>query len=66
MASAGLTGNETTPFTPKWTWSLGMQYDYHTANDSTLGFRVDGDYRSYDLRRDVQHPVEPDARPVHR
>ena len=46
VASAGLTGNETTPFTPKWTWSLGMQYDYHTANDSTLGFRLDGDYRS--------------------
>jgi iron complex outermembrane receptor protein len=46
VAAAGLTGNETTPFTPKWTWSLGMQYDYHTSADSVLGFRLDGDYRS--------------------
>jgi iron complex outermembrane receptor protein len=47
VVSAGLTGNETTPFTPKWTWSLGAQYDYHMDNDSTLGFRLDGDYRSH-------------------
>ncbi len=47
VASAGLTGNEVTPYTPKWTWSLGMQYDYHTAADSTLGFRLDGAYQSH-------------------
>ena len=46
VAPAGLTGNEVTPFTPKWTWSLGVQYDYHLANDSTLGARVDAAYQS--------------------
>ena len=34
------------PYTPKWTWSVGGQYDYMMANDSTLGIRLDGDYRS--------------------
>ncbi|MGZ3235330.1 MAG: TonB-dependent receptor [Croceibacterium sp.] len=47
VAPAGLTGNEVTPYTPKWTWSLGMQYDYHTSADSTLGFRLDGNYQSH-------------------
>ena len=46
VAAAGLTGNETTPYTPKWTWSLGAQYDYRTDNDSTFGIRVDANYQS--------------------
>ena len=46
VAGVGLTGDEVTPYTPKWTWSLGAQYDYRMANDSVLGFRLDGDYRS--------------------
>jgi iron complex outermembrane receptor protein len=46
VASAGLTGDEITPFTPKWSWSVGAQYDYRMDNDSTIGLRLDGDYRS--------------------
>ena len=30
----------------KWTWSLGAQYDYRMANDSTFGIRLDGAYQS--------------------
>jgi iron complex outermembrane receptor protein len=46
VAPAGLKGTEITPFTPKWSWSVGAQYDFRMNNDSVLGFRVDGDYRS--------------------
>jgi iron complex outermembrane receptor protein len=46
VAPAGLNGSETTPYTPKWTWSLGAQYDYRMANDSTFGIRLDGAYQS--------------------
>jgi len=46
VAPAGLTGKEITPYTPKWTWSLGAQYDYRMANDSDVGIRLDGSYQS--------------------
>jgi iron complex outermembrane receptor protein len=46
VAAAGLTGTETSPYTPKWTWSLGAQYDIRTPNDSDFGLRVDGSYQS--------------------
>lgn len=44
--TSGVPLSATTPFTPKWTWSLGAQYDYVMANDSTIGARVDGSYQS--------------------
>jgi iron complex outermembrane receptor protein len=47
VAGVGLTGNETTPFTPEWTWSLGLQYDYRFNSDSVMGFRLDGAYQSH-------------------
>jgi iron complex outermembrane receptor protein len=46
VAPAGLTGNEITPFTPQWTYSFGIQYDYNLSNDSTIGARFDGQYQS--------------------
>jgi iron complex outermembrane receptor protein len=45
VAPAGLTGTETFPFTPKWTYSFGVQYDADVG-PGTVGFRVDGSYRS--------------------
>jgi iron complex outermembrane receptor protein len=46
VAPAGLSGDEITPFTPQWTWSVGAQYDYYTSNDSIFGIRLDGSYQS--------------------
>ncbi|MGX7896271.1 TonB-dependent receptor [Tsuneonella sp. HG222] len=45
VAPAGLTGNETFPYTPKWNYSFGIQYDYDIG-PGTLGARFDGTYRS--------------------
>ncbi|WP_237437433.1 TonB-dependent receptor [Alteraurantiacibacter aestuarii] len=45
VAPAGLTGNEVTPYTPEWTYSLGGQYDYE-MDAGTVMFRVDGAYQS--------------------
>ncbi len=45
VAPAGLTGNETFPYTPDWTYSFGIQYDYDIGPGS-VGARFDGSYRS--------------------
>ncbi|WAT17092.1 TonB-dependent receptor [Aurantiacibacter sp. MUD11] len=46
VAPAGLTGNEITPYTPEWTWSIGAQYDYFTSGGSMISARFDGSYQS--------------------
>ncbi|WP_054531424.1 TonB-dependent receptor [Erythrobacter sp. SG61-1L] len=46
VASAGLTGDEVTPYTPEWTYSFGVQYDHELKNGATLGVRFDGSYQS--------------------
>ncbi|HWK43061.1 MAG TPA: TonB-dependent receptor [Croceibacterium sp.] len=45
VAAAGLTGDETFPYTPDWTYSFGIQYDADVGS-GTLGVRFDGSYRS--------------------
>ncbi|MBT2135385.1 TonB-dependent receptor [Croceibacterium sp. LX-88] len=45
VAAAGLTGNETFPYTPDWTYSFGVQYDADVG-PGTTHFRFDGAYRS--------------------
>jgi iron complex outermembrane receptor protein len=45
VAAAGLTGEETFPYTPDWTYSFGIQYDYEIG-PGTVGIRFDGAYRS--------------------
>jgi len=45
VAAAGLRGTETFPYTPDWTYSFGVQYDFDLGS-GTLGTRVDGSYRS--------------------
>jgi iron complex outermembrane receptor protein len=44
--TSGVPLTAVSPFTPEWTYSIGAQYDYTMANESTLGIRLDGDYRS--------------------
>ncbi len=45
VAAAGLTGDETFPYTPKMTYSFGIQYDADVG-PGTVGIRFDGSYRS--------------------
>ncbi len=45
VAPAGLHGDETFPYTPDWTYSFGIQYDYDIG-PGTVGARFDGSYRS--------------------
>ncbi len=37
--------NNVTPYTPKWNWSFGAQYDY-ALKAGMISFRVDGTYQS--------------------
>jgi len=43
---SGLTGDEITPYTPEWTYSIGAQYDYELESGATVMARVDGAYQS--------------------
>ena len=45
VAPAGLTGSETFPYTPDWTYSFGVQYDADVGPGTAI-FRFDGSYRS--------------------
>jgi iron complex outermembrane receptor protein len=42
---AGLNGTENFPYTPEWTYSFGVQYDFDIG-PGTVGARFDGSYRS--------------------
>ncbi|WP_338241923.1 TonB-dependent receptor [Aurantiacibacter hainanensis] len=46
VAPAGLTGDEITPYTPEWTWSVGLQYDHDLASGALISARFDGSYQS--------------------
>jgi len=46
VGTSGLTGNEITPYTPEWTYSIGAQYDYELESGATVMARVDGAYQS--------------------
>ncbi|MWV26472.1 TonB-dependent receptor [Aurantiacibacter rhizosphaerae] len=43
--TSGLTGDEITPYTPEWSGSLGIQYDYDFSGGSMMA-RLDGAYQS--------------------
>ena len=43
--SIGVPINGSTPYTPEWTWSFGVQYDYEAAF-GTISGRFDGAYQS--------------------
>jgi iron complex outermembrane receptor protein len=45
VKAAGLTGTETFPYTPDWTYSFGIQYDAKVGG-GTVSARFDGSYRS--------------------
>jgi iron complex outermembrane receptor protein len=43
--TSGVPLTNTTPYTPKWNYSFGAQYD-HQLSSGVLGFRFDGSYQS--------------------
>jgi iron complex outermembrane receptor protein len=45
LSGTNVTRCMVTPYTPKWTYSFGVQYDAQLAG-GTLGFRLDGSYQS--------------------
>jgi iron complex outermembrane receptor protein len=45
LANTSIPITATTPYTPKWTWSLGAQYDYEMESGAQLSFRLDGAYQ---------------------
>lgn len=45
VAPVGLLGTEVTPYTPEWTYSFGIQYDYE-IDAGTIMARFDGSYQS--------------------
>jgi len=46
-ALGGLTLNMVTPYTPKWKYSFGAQYDFENVMGGTLSARFDGSYQSH-------------------
>jgi len=45
LANTSIPIGATTPYTPKWSWSLGAQYDYSFDSGAQLSFRLDGSYQ---------------------
>ncbi len=46
LASVGIALDDTTPFNPKWKWSLGVQYEVPLGTAGTLTPRFDLSYQS--------------------
>jgi iron complex outermembrane receptor protein len=44
--SSGVTKGMITPYTPKWKWSLGVQYSYPLASGASITPRLDTSYQS--------------------
>jgi len=46
VGTSGVPLDAVTPYTPEWTYSLGIQYDYELDSGGIIGARVDGSYQS--------------------
>ncbi|HTN13444.1 MAG TPA: TonB-dependent receptor [Sphingomonadaceae bacterium] len=44
--TSGVPLTATTPFTPEWTYSFGIQYDHELKSGATISARFDGSYQS--------------------
>jgi iron complex outermembrane receptor protein len=45
-ANTGVTAGMVPPYSPKWKWNFGAQYDLPDVRKGTLSLRVDGNYQS--------------------
>lgn len=46
-ASTGVQASFVPPYTPKWKWNAGVQYDIPDVMKGTLSLRMDGNYQSH-------------------
>ncbi len=56
-AATGITLNMTTPYTPKWKWSLGAQYAFDLNGAGTLTPRIDAAYQSSQFTNPINDPA---------
>ena len=54
--TAGITLGMTTPYTPKWKWSIGAQYVIGLGNLGTLTPRIDAAYQSSEYANPINDP----------
>jgi iron complex outermembrane receptor protein len=46
LGDVAVTLDMITPYTPEWSYSVGVQYDWNTAGGGALSARMDGSYQS--------------------
>jgi iron complex outermembrane receptor protein len=56
-AATGISLNMTTPYTPKWKWSLGAQYAFDLGEHGTLTPRIDASYQSSEFANPINDPA---------
>ena len=56
-AVTGITTSMTTPYTPKWKWSLGAQYTFDLGGMGSLTPRIDANYQSSEFANAVNDPA---------
>ncbi len=56
-AATGITLGMSTPYTPKWKWSLGAQYTFDLGGMGTLTPRVDASYQSSEYTNPINDPA---------
>ncbi len=47
----------TTPYTPKWKWSIGAQYTFDVPGKGTLTPRLDASYQSAEFANPINDPL---------
>jgi iron complex outermembrane receptor protein len=53
----GITLDMTTPYTPKWKWSVGAQYTFDLMDHGTLTPRIDASYQSSEYANPINDPA---------
>ena len=56
-AATGITLGMTTPYTPKWKWSVGAQYAFDLGEHGTLTPRIDANYQSSQYANPINDPA---------
>jgi iron complex outermembrane recepter protein len=56
-AATGITLGMTTPYTPRWKWSVGVQYALDLSGHGTLTPRIDAAYQSSVFTNPINDPV---------
>ena len=57
VAATGITLGMTTPYTPKWKWSVGAQYAFDLGDHGTLTPRIDASYQSSEFTNPINDPA---------